>query len=108
MGGGDRFFDRCALSDDFFILKSFFSSIVEPVRNLGFQKPHNFHLAEALNCNFDNQTITVQSSIDKDIIWDIPYDKLVIGVGALSNTFNVPGVEENAFFLKVNLYNPHF
>lgn len=25
---------------------------------------------------------------------------MVIGVGAYSNTFNIPGVKENAFFLK--------
>ena len=30
----------------------------------------------------------------------LPYDHLVIGVGAEPNTFNIPGVKENAFFLK--------
>lgn len=28
------------------------------------------------------------------------YDKLVITVGSVSNTFGIPGVEEHAFFLK--------
>jgi len=32
--------------------------------------------------------------------FDVPYDKLVIAVGASSNTFGTPGVKENAMFLK--------
>jgi len=36
-----------------------------------------------------------------DLNYELKYDKLVIGVGSLSNTFNTPGVTENAFFLKV-------
>ena len=32
----------------------------------------------------------------------MPYDVLVIGVGAVSNTFGIKGVEENVFFLKVS------
>lgn len=33
----------------------------------------------------------------------MPYDVLVVAVGAVNNTFNTPGVEEHAFFLKVIL-----
>lgn len=33
--------------------------------------------------------------------FSIDYDYLIIAVGARSNTFNTPGVEENAYFLKV-------
>ena len=36
----------------------------------------------------------------RDNEFEVKYDKLVIGVGARNNTFGVPGVEENAFFLK--------
>ena len=36
-----------------------------------------------------------------ELTYNIEYDKLVIGVGAVSNTFGVPGVSEHAFFLKV-------
>ena len=32
--------------------------------------------------------------------FSLDYDKLVIGVGAYSNTFGIPGVKEFAFFLK--------
>ncbi|KAJ5361855.1 hypothetical protein N7541_002699 [Penicillium brevicompactum] len=33
-------------------------------------------------------------------IFEIPYDKLVIAVGAVSRTFGTPGVRENAMFFK--------
>jgi NADH:ubiquinone reductase (non-electrogenic) len=36
--------------------------------------------------------------------YPVEYDKLIIGVGALSNTFNVPGVRKHCFFLKVFLF----
>ena len=47
------------------------------------------------------QVLKCQSVINEKMTYDLPYDKLVIGVGAVSNTFGVPGVEEHAFFLKV-------
>ena len=37
---------------------------------------------------------------DKLGVHELPYDHLVIGVGAEPNTFNIPGVKENAFFMK--------
>lgn len=37
---------------------------------------------------------------DKDNAFNLRYDKLVIAVGAYSQTFNVPGVKEHAHFLK--------
>ena len=33
-------------------------------------------------------------------VFDLSYDTLVIAVGAVSNTFNVPGVAEHALFLQ--------
>ena len=33
-------------------------------------------------------------------LYQIDYDVLIIAVGATTNTFNTPGVEENCFFLK--------
>lgn len=32
----------------------------------------------------------------------VDYDYLVIAIGARSNTFNIPGVEDNCKFLKVS------
>ena len=44
------------------------------------------------------------SSLDPAKTYEVSYDTLVIGVGAAPNDFNVPGVMEHAFFLKVRRY----
>ncbi|CAC5413439.1 ndh1 [Mytilus coruscus] len=44
--------------------------------------------------------------LKSELKYTIDFDKLVIGVGALSNTFNVPGVQEHSFFLKVGFNVP--
>jgi NADH dehydrogenase FAD-containing subunit len=36
----------------------------------------------------------------KGKLFDLTYDKLVVAVGCYSQTFNTPGVRENALFLK--------
>lgn len=36
----------------------------------------------------------------KGQVFDLKYDKLVVAVGCYSQTFNTPGVKENALFLK--------
>ncbi|XP_063962248.1 uncharacterized protein LOC129257715 [Lytechinus pictus] len=46
------------------------------------------------------EILTCQSAVDYSSRYDLIYDKLVIGVGAISSTFGVPGVSEHAFFLK--------
>ena len=38
--------------------------------------------------------------LDRGKPFELDYDKLVIAVGAYSNTFNTPGVKEHAIFLK--------
>ncbi|XP_077995904.1 uncharacterized protein LOC144449264 [Glandiceps talaboti] len=77
-----------------------FRSIIEPIRNTGFRKTDHFHSSHAIELDTNKKVIKCQSVISADNIYDIPYDKLVIGVGALPSTFGVPGVEEHAFFLK--------
>ncbi|KXJ16728.1 probable NADH dehydrogenase [Exaiptasia diaphana] len=76
-----------------------FRSIIEPVRNTGFRDEHHFQLAEAIKLCPEQREITCRSTLNEEEI-KFQYDKLVIGVGAVSNTFGVPGVYENAFFLK--------
>jgi hypothetical protein len=44
--------------------------------------------------------ISCTSVLDNSPPFQLNYDHLVIACGASSNTFNIPGVEENAFFLK--------
>ena len=77
-----------------------FRSIIEPVRNTKFRKADDFQLAHAVDANFVEKTVKCKSVIDESIEFNIKYDKLVIGVGALPNTFGIKGVNEYAHFLK--------
>ena len=76
-----------------------FRSIVEPVRNSGFRDEHHFQLAEAVALRPKERKVVCKGTLS-DEVYELDYDKLVIGVGAVSNTFGVPGVYEHAFFLK--------
>lgn len=77
-----------------------FRSIIEPVRNIGFRQTDHFHLSRATGIDFKNKIVHVESDLKPGVTYDLEYHKLVIGVGSLSNTFNTPGVNEHAFFLK--------
>ncbi|KAL1917689.1 uncharacterized protein VTP21DRAFT_3523 [Calcarisporiella thermophila] len=76
-----------------------FRSIVEPV------KSHAKHAAvyEAFceKIDMDKRELVCKSNLsDKNEEFRLSYDKLVIAVGAKSNTFNIPGVMEHGLFLK--------
>ena len=68
---------------------------------MGFRQSDHFHLSYATGLDTAKQEVHCESVLKPDLRYPLKYDKLVIGVGALSNTFGVPGVKENAFFLKV-------
>ncbi|KAL1926060.1 hypothetical protein VTP01DRAFT_6097 [Rhizomucor pusillus] len=74
--------------------------ITEPVR--GYSVNLDYHQAWCDNIDFKNQKITCTSTLDdnKGATFELDYDKLVIAVGAYSNTFNTPGVKEHGYFLK--------
>ena len=76
-----------------------FRSIIEPIRNTGFRDEHHFQLAEAVKLLPDQHTVVCRSILNNDE-YVLKYDRLVVGVGAVSNTFGIAGVHENAFFLK--------
>ncbi len=65
-------------------------SIVEPVR-MFLRGQAEFIEAKCTKVDFVNQTIECVGSTSNTLI--IPYDYLVIGVGALTNTFGVKGVK---------------
>lgn len=79
-----------------------FRSIIEPVRNTGFRDEHHFHLSHAVGVDVEGKVVKCTSMLDPGKEYEVPYDKLVIGVGAVSNDFNIPGVKEHAYFLKVS------
>ncbi|GMH30319.1 hypothetical protein Nepgr_032162 [Nepenthes gracilis] len=81
-------------------------SIVEPIRRIVKKKNVGIHFTEAECISIDpvNKKVYCQFSQDTNSDgkkeFSVDYDYLVIGVGARANTFNIPGVVENAHFLK--------
>ncbi|KAI8890688.1 FAD/NAD-P-binding domain-containing protein [Backusella circina FSU 941] len=63
-----------------------FRCITEPIR--GYSKDINYYQAFCDKIDQEPKTFSLD------------YDKLVISVGSYSNTFGIPGVKENAYFLK--------
>uniref|UniRef100_A0A0A9ZGJ2 NADH:ubiquinone reductase (non-electrogenic) n=1 Tax=Lygus hesperus TaxID=30085 RepID=A0A0A9ZGJ2_LYGHE len=67
-----------------------------------YARPHN----EEIFSDKSNRTIADSSSVNttpnssEGIAMQIPYDYLIVGIGAEPATFGIPGVRENVFFLK--------
>ena len=77
-----------------------FRSIIEPVRNTGFRQSDHYHHSFAVGLDTEQCKVMCQSVLRPEQEYKLSYDKLVIGVGALSNSFGIEGVTEHAFFLK--------
>lgn len=80
-------------------------SIMEPVRSILRHKKAavQYYEAEASSIDPDRKVIKItdNSEIKGAVVeTEIPYDMLVIGVGAENATFGIPGVRENSCFLK--------
>lgn len=74
-----------------------FRSIIEPIRHA--RKDLRFFHAYAEDVDTAARSVRCIGVADGHP-FDVPYDVLVIAVGAVSNTFGVPGVAEHAMFLK--------
>ncbi|KAK3953348.1 hypothetical protein QBC32DRAFT_210356 [Pseudoneurospora amorphoporcata] len=80
-------------------------SIMEPIRTILRHKKASvkFYEAEASSVDPERKVVRVldTSEIRGDVIeTEIPYDMLVVGVGAENATFGIPGVREHTCFLK--------
>lgn len=80
-------------------------SIMEPIRNILRHKQATvkFYEAEATKIDYDKRVVYI--SDDSEIKGDtshtiVPFDMLVIGVGAENATFGIKGVKEHSCFLK--------
>ncbi|KAI7740966.1 hypothetical protein M8C21_006877 [Ambrosia artemisiifolia] len=71
-------------------------SVVEPIRNI-VKKIDTVN--QKVHCKSTQNT-----NVDGNAEFTVDYDYLVIAMGARANTFNTPGVVENAHFLKLYLY----
>ncbi|HNO11637.1 MAG TPA: FAD-dependent oxidoreductase, partial [bacterium] len=74
-----------------------FRSIIEPVRLA--RKDVTFYQAGATALHPEKRTVTCRNIADAQT-FELHYDTLVIAVGAVNNTFKIPGVAEYAYFLK--------
>jgi len=82
-------------------------SIIDPIRDgYIFRDSNDYQCAYVTKIDTKNKELTCKSALemkgdyDPTPYYNLKYDKLVIGVGMVTNTFNVPGVEEYAYFLK--------
>ena len=74
-----------------------FRSIIEPVRAA--RPDVRYYHASCLGVNEKKREIRCQGVLGSRR-FSLPYDYLVMAVGAVSSTYNVPGVREHALFLK--------
>lgn len=72
----------------------------EPLRRRDFHA--KYIKALVIDIDFDAQTISCQPAFDKlkDERFAVKYDKAILTPGCRSNTFGIPGVSENAIFVK--------
>ncbi|XP_047079519.1 external alternative NAD(P)H-ubiquinone oxidoreductase B2, mitochondrial-like [Lolium rigidum] len=81
-------------------------SVVEPIRRILEKKGGDFKFWEAECFKIDPAKKKIHCRSNTGTNFDgngeflVDYDYLVVAVGARSNTFNTPGVEENCHFLK--------
>lgn len=80
-------------------------SIMEPIRNFLRHKKTAVKYYEAEATKIDYEKRVVYISDDSDVkgstsMNEVPFDMLVVGVGAENATFGIPGVREHGCFLK--------
>ena len=78
---------------------------MEPIRNIIRHKKAavKYYEAEATKIDYANKKVYISddSPIKGDITeTEVPFDMLVVGVGAENATFGIPGVKEHSLFLK--------
>ncbi|KAK0762966.1 hypothetical protein N5P37_004492 [Trichoderma harzianum] len=72
----------------------------EPLRRRDFHA--KYIKATVVDIDFDSQTLICQLAFEelKDERFNVEYDKVILVPGCRSNTFGIPGVAENAIFVK--------
>lgn len=78
---------------------------MEPIRSICRSKkgPVTFYEAEASSVDVNRKIVKIRDSSDirgDSSETEVPYDMLVVGVGAENATFGIPGVREHSCFLK--------
>ena len=79
-------------------------SIIEPIREAN--PKSTYFEAEATSIDFVRRTVACESVVCEGMdgceirTFDVPYDLLLVAVGASTNTFGVKGVKEHCLFMK--------
>lgn len=78
---------------------------MEPIRSILRHKKATvkYYEAEATKIDYERKVVCIsdESEIKGEIsTQEVPYDMLVVGVGAENATFGIPGVKEHSAFLK--------
>jgi NADH dehydrogenase len=82
-----------------------FRSLVEPIRKLCFRTRAHFIQARAESIEFSSKLVECigeNEDTGESYSFYVPFDKLVVAVGAETNTHNVEGVEHCHFLKTVN------
>ena len=74
-----------------------FRSIIEPIRAAN--REVEYYQGECVSIDLQQKSIVCRHALEHSI-FSLAYDILVIAVGAENNTYNIPGVAENALFLR--------
>lgn len=80
-------------------------SIMEPIRSFLRHKKAavKYYEAEATKIDYEKRVVYINDESEikgQTSATEVPFDMLVVGVGAENATFGIPGVRENACFLK--------
>jgi NADH:ubiquinone reductase (H+-translocating) len=67
--------------------------VVESIRQIIYKSKTHLHIAELLSVDHERRIV-------KTSIAEIPYDVLVVALGATTNFYDTPGAQENGFVLK--------
>src|ERR1700758_3765278 len=73
------------------------TNIVNPVRKL--LRRISFFAGEVESINLERKFVTVSHGFDHHH-HELPYDHVVIGLGSITNFFNLPGLEKRACTMK--------
>ena len=73
-------------------------SICQPVRPLASKKDATYYESSVVGVDKEKRLVRCKTLGGQE--YDLPYDKLVVGFGFQPNDFNIPGVKENALFMK--------
>jgi len=73
------------------------TNIVNPIRKL--LKRVNFFAGNVESIDVERKVVSVSHGIDHHH-HDLPYDHLVLGLGSITNFYNLPGLEERALTMK--------